>query len=90
MTRRWSTGPGRWTALQLGSGARSSEDNTIYGGTALGNPTSNIVITDNRFGQLYYPLSGQYGPVAYFNPAGTGNLWSGNTWDTTGQAIPSP
>ena len=27
---------------------------TIYGGDALGNPTSNIVIKGNRFGQLYY------------------------------------
>jgi hypothetical protein len=63
---------------------------TIYGGTALGNPTSNIVIKNNRFGQLYYPLGGEYGPVAYFNSAGTGNVWSGNTWDTTGQAISAP
>jgi hypothetical protein len=63
---------------------------TIYGGTALGNPTSNIVIKGNRFGQLYYPLSGQWGPVAYFDSTGTGNVWSGNFWDSTGQAIPSP
>jgi len=63
---------------------------SIYGGDALGNPTSKIVIEGNRFGQLYYPKGGQYGPAAYFNPAGTGNVWSGNLWDTTGQAIPSP
>jgi hypothetical protein len=63
---------------------------TIYGGTALNNPTSNIVIKGNRFGQIYYPLSGQYGPVAYFDPTGAGNVWSGNVWDTTGQAVPSP
>jgi hypothetical protein len=63
---------------------------TIYGGAALGNPTSNVVIQGNRFGRLYYPKSGQYGPVAYFDPTGTGNVWSGNFWDTTGQAIPSP
>ena len=63
---------------------------TIYGGTALGNPTSNIVIKGNRFGQLYHPKSGYYGPVAYFSATGTGNAWSGNFWDTTGQTIPSP
>ena len=62
----------------------------IYGGTALGNPTSHIVIEGNRFGQQYYPLGGLYGPVAYFTPTGTGNLWSGNFWDTTAKAIPSP
>jgi hypothetical protein len=62
----------------------------IYGGDAWNNPTSNMVIQNNRFGQLYYPKSGQYGPVAYFDHTGTGNVWSGNIWDTTGQAIPTP
>ena len=62
----------------------------IYGGTGLGNTTSNIVIKNNRFGQLYYPKSGQFGPVAYFASTGKGNVWSGNIWDTTGQAIASP
>jgi Right handed beta helix region len=63
---------------------------TIYGGDALANPTSKIVIKGNRFGQLYYKTSGQYGPGAYFNATATGNVWSGNTWDTTGAAVPSP
>jgi hypothetical protein len=62
---------------------------TIYAGAAGGSPTSNIVITGNRFGQNYFPKSGQYGPVAYFDRAGTGNTWSGNIWDTTGQAVSS-
>ena len=63
---------------------------TIYGGDALGNPTSKIVIKGNRFGQLYYKTSGQFGPGAYFNTTATGNVWSGNTWDTTGATVPSP
>src|SRR6266568_1131917 len=62
---------------------------TIYAGAASGSPTSGIVITGNRFGQNYFPKSGQYGPVAYFDPTGTGNTWTGNIWDTTGQAVPS-
>ena len=62
----------------------------IYGGTSPANPTSHIVIEGNRFGQQYYPLGGQWGPVAYFAPAGQGNIWSGNFWDTTAKAIPSP
>ena len=62
---------------------------TIYGGAPSGSPTTNIVITGNRFGQNYFPKSGQYGPVAYYDPTGTGNTWSGNMWDTTGQAVPS-
>jgi hypothetical protein len=63
---------------------------TIYGGDALGNPTSSIVIKGNRFGELFYPQGGQYGPVAYFDPSGKGNVWSGNTWDLTGQTVPAP
>jgi len=63
---------------------------TIYGGAASGSPTSNIVIQDNRFGQLYYAKSGLYGPAYYFNAAGTGNKWTMNIWDTTGQSVPSP
>ena len=52
----------------------------IYGGDSLGNTTSNIVIKNNTFSQAYFPKSGQYGPVGYFNPAGTGNVWTGNVW----------
>jgi hypothetical protein len=63
---------------------------TIYGGAASGSPTTNIIITGNRFGQLYYAKSGQYGPVSYYNSADKGNTWSGNSWDTTGQTIPAP
>src|SRR6266567_3118943 len=60
---------------------------TLYGGAAGGSPTSNIVIQDNRFGQLYYPKSGLYGPAYYFDAAGTGNKWSMNIWDTTGKSV---
>ncbi len=62
----------------------------IYGGTTLGNTISNIVIEGNRFGQQYFSLGGEYGPAAYFATTGTGNVWSGNFWDTTGQAILNP
>ena len=61
----------------------------IYGGGALGNPTSNIIIEGNRFGQLYYATSGQFGAAAYFNAKGPGNVWSGNVWDKTGQTVAS-
>jgi hypothetical protein len=53
---------------------------SIYGGGARNNRTSNIVIKDNAFGRLYYPKGGRYGPVAYFDRTGTGNVWSGNFW----------
>jgi hypothetical protein len=53
---------------------------SIYGGNGRNDPTSNIVIKDNDFGRLYYPHGGHYGPVAYFDPTGSGNVWSGNVW----------
>jgi hypothetical protein len=63
---------------------------TIYGGAVSGSPTSNIIVTGNRFGQNYFPKSGLYGPVAYYDSSGKGSAWSGNIWDTTGQAIAAP
>jgi hypothetical protein len=64
---------------------------SIYGGDGPStNPTSNIVITGNRFGQMYYAKGGQFGAVAYYDHTGSGNSWTGNIWDTTGQAIASP
>jgi hypothetical protein len=64
---------------------------SIYGGDGpSSNPTSNIVITGNRFGQVYFAKGGQFGAVAYYDHTGAGNSWTGNIWDTTGQAIPSP
>jgi hypothetical protein len=56
----------------------------IYGGGARNGRTSNIVIEDNEFGQLYYQEGGQYGPAAYFNLQQAGNVWSGNVWSGTG------
>ena len=58
----------------------------LYAGGTLITGTSNIHVENNRFGQQYYPTSGQYGPVAYYS-AGTGNVWSGNVWDSTGQTV---
>jgi len=64
---------------------------SIYGGDGpSGNPTSNIVIKNNRFGQLYFAKGGQFGAVAYYDHTGSGNTWSGNIWDTTAQTIAAP
>jgi hypothetical protein len=63
---------------------------SIYGGSSLNNNTASILIQNNRFGQAYYPASGQFGPAAYYAPTDPGNSWTGNIWDTTGAAVPSP
>ena len=59
---------------------------SIYGGSARNGRTSNIVIEDNEFAQLYYPTSGRYGPAAYVDLQQAGNVWSGNVWSETGAA----
>ncbi len=86
-----STGPGKPVGNKvvernlLGGGAYA-----VYGGATHGNTTSGIVIKNNVFSQLYFPKSGLWGPVAYFDTAGAGNVWTGNTWDTTGDTVPAP
>jgi hypothetical protein len=62
---------------------------TIYGGANPGGqPTSNIKITNNRISTVYYSQGGYYGPLTAFDTSGTGNVWSGNVWDSTGSPIP--
>lgn len=61
---------------------------SLYGGANTnGQPTSNIRVIGNRFARLYFPTGGVFGPVASFDPGGTGNVWQGNIWDDTGQII---
>jgi hypothetical protein len=64
---------------------------TIYGGANPGGAqTSNIRIVGNRFSRLYFPRGGSYGYATAFDPGGPGNEWSGNVWDDTGAAVPTP
>ena len=61
---------------------------TIYAGQNSGGPaTSNIKVTNNRIGGIYYRHGGQYGPLAGFNTTRT--VWSGNVWDASGHTIPA-
>jgi hypothetical protein len=57
----------------------------IYAAGGSGD-SRNIVIQDNRFSQLYYQDSGQFGPITQFQAGGSGNDWSGNIW--SGDALP--
>jgi hypothetical protein len=85
-----ASGPGQAVASKTVTGNFiAGGDYTIYAGAGHGDPTTAILIQDNRFGQQYSPKSGDFGPVADYDPAGTGNTWTGNIWDTTGTPIPS-
>jgi len=53
-------------------------DNERYG------KTHNIVVTGNRFSNVFFPNGGAYGP---YTAAGVGNEWSGNFWDHNGQMV---
>jgi hypothetical protein len=87
------------TAMFLASNAGQATSNKTItnnllagGGYAIYAPgadnlSTSIVIQNNRFGQLYYPMSGQYGPVISWQAAGTGNVWSGNIWDKTAATV---
>lgn len=50
---------------------------TLYGGDGPDGIPYNIKILNNVFGRT---PAAQYGPVAYWNGAGPGNVWSGNVW----------
>jgi hypothetical protein len=64
---------------------------SIYAGAQTGGPHSyNIRVIGNRFSRRYYANGGQFGPAAYFNDGGRGNVWSGNIWDGTEAAVSSP
>jgi hypothetical protein len=51
---------------------------TIYAGGDR-DPTYNIVISGNVFSTK---VKAEYGPAAFFNRHGPGNLWQGNKWDS--------
>jgi hypothetical protein len=64
---------------------------SLYGGFTSGGPdTTNIQVTDNRFSRYFFANGGVFGPVAHWDAAGSGNVWSGNFWDNTLATIPEP
>ena len=46
-----------------------------------------IRATGNHFSRIFYSGAGYWGPVAYWNNSGTGNVWTGNVWDDTGSSV---
>lgn len=64
---------------------------TLYAGANTGGQaTYNIRVIDNRFSRVYYRTGGVFGPVAAYDPGGSGNVWQGNVWDDTGATLNHP
>lgn len=62
-----------------------------YGGSSGGKPypiAHHIVFTGNVFQRGSGGKCGYWGAVTAFDTAATGNVWSGNTWDTGGAVTP--
>lgn len=66
-----------------------------YGGNTQGKPYSSdptnatyIVYQDNVFERGVTNKCGFYGPVTDFAPSRTGNVWTGNVWDSGGAVTP--
>lgn len=59
----------------------------LYAGAGRFGHSYRIQIVDNAFSRQVFPDGGQHGPVAYWDPAGTGNVWRGNVWLDTGEPV---
>jgi Right handed beta helix region len=64
---------------------------TLYAGAnSGGQATYNIRVIGNRFSRVYYHTGGVFGPVAAYDPSGSGNVWQGNIWDDSGTTLNHP
>lgn len=57
----------------------------LYAGGA---GSTNQKVTENVFTKGKYGQCADYGPVTGFNSGGSGNVWSGNVWDSGGSVPP--
>jgi hypothetical protein len=59
----------------------------LYGGAGSKGKSSNIQVVNNVFSRQVFPNSGNFGPVAYWDEDGAGNVWQSNVWADTGSAV---
>jgi hypothetical protein len=59
----------------------------LYAGAGAKGTSYNIKVIGNVFSREVYRASGQYGPVAYWDKNGSGNVWQGNVWADTGRPV---
>ncbi|MBL8096961.1 MAG: hypothetical protein JNL73_22480 [Anaerolineales bacterium] len=62
---------------------------TFYGGAGAFGHSTGIIFTNNVFGRDIWPESGYWGPVAYWDGAGAGNVWANNRF-ADGEPLPEP
>jgi hypothetical protein len=60
---------------------------SIYGGAGKYGKSHNIRVINNKFSRQVYRNGGNFGPVAYWDGDGSGNVWQGNTWLDTGRPV---
>lgn len=53
---------------------------SFYGSGGPNGQATNIVFTGNRFSTRYFANGGYWGPVAHWQRAAVGNVWTNNTW----------
>jgi hypothetical protein len=59
----------------------------LYGGSGTKGTSYNIRVINNVFSRRVFPTGGRYGPVAYWDENGPGNVWQGNVWSKTGEPV---
>ncbi|TMR92194.1 hypothetical protein [Nonomuraea basaltis] len=60
---------------------------TLYAGAGRKGLSSNIKVIDNVFSRKVWPKGGYAGPVSYWDSHGPGNVWRGNTWESSGASV---
>jgi hypothetical protein len=61
---------------------------TLYAGAGDKGISRNIKITNNVWSRQVFAKGGYFGPVAYYDKNGPGNVWSGNTWQDGAAVTP--
>jgi hypothetical protein len=59
----------------------------LYAGAGTKGKSSNIRVVNNVFSRQVFPDGGRFGPVAYWDEDGSGNVWQSNVWAETGAPV---
>jgi hypothetical protein len=59
----------------------------LYSGAGAKGTSYNIRVVNNVFSRQVFPKSGSFGPVAYWDGTGPGNVWESNVWADTGEPV---